>query len=248
MGYRHIPQEHPGAVGKGGETMIQKKKEFSLGLVMLIGFFVVLILIFSPLFNGHNGLEYLDSLYNSIAKGSAYYIPKVKEDIKQAGDSSLELNLTMESPDQAKQASVLFMKAGALVNVTEAKLRVNGSFEKILTACLEDADAMYHNNGKVLADKYGYNERQALYNWYRALKSAEKSLQNDKKFKEARVISQLNQKGLETAYNFYQIEPVKILDRVWVVIFSLGFYVVYTMWYGFAILFMFEGWGMQLEH
>jgi hypothetical protein len=228
--------------------MIKKKKEFNLGLVMFISFFVVLVLIFSPLFDGHNGLEYLDRLYNSIAKGSAYYIPKVREDIKQMGESSVDLTLTMDSPAQAQQTAPLFMQAGALVNVSDAKLRVNGSFGKMLTACLEDADAMYHNNGKVLADKYGYNERQALYNWYKAFKSAEKALQNEKKFKEAKVVVQLNQKALETAYNFYQIEPQKIMERFWVVIFSLTFYVVYTMWYGFAILFMFEGWGMQLEH
>jgi len=228
--------------------MIQKKKEFSLGLAMLIGFFVVLVLIFSPLFDGHNGLEYLDRLYNSIAKGSAYYIPKVQEDIKQMGESSVDLTLTMDSPAQAQQTAPLFMQAGALVNVSDVKLRVSGSFGKMLSACLEDADAMYHNNGRKLADKYGYNERQALFNWYRAFKSAEKALQNEKKFKEAKVVVQLNQKALETAYNFYQVEPQKIMDRFWVVIFSLTFYVVYTMWYGFAILFMFEGWGMQLEH
>jgi hypothetical protein len=228
--------------------MIKKKKEFSLGLAMLISFFVVLFIIFSPLFNGHNGLEYLDRLYNSIAKGSAYYIPKVREDIKQMGASSVDFTLTMDSAAQAQQTAALFMQTGALVNVSEAKLRVNGSFEKMLTACLEDADAMYHNNGKALADKYGYNERQALYNWWKAFKSAEKALQKEKKFKEAKVVVQLNQKALETAYNFYGIESEKIMDRLWVVIFSLAFYVVYTMWYGFAILFMFEGWGMQLEH
>ena len=228
--------------------MIKKKKEFTLGLVMFISFFVVLFIIFSPVFDGHNGLEYLDRLYNSIAKGSAYYIPKVREDIKQMGESSVDLTLTMDSPAQAQQTAPLFMQAGALVNVTDAKLRVNGNFGKMLTACLEDADAMYHNNGKALADKYGYNERQALFNWYRAFKSAEKALQNEKKFKEAKVIVQLNQKAVETAYNFYQVEPQKIMERIWVVVFSLTFYVVYTMWYGFSILFMFEGWGMQLEH
>jgi hypothetical protein len=228
--------------------MIKRKKEFSLGLAMLIGFFVVLVLIFTPLFNGHNGLEYLDNLFNSIAKGSAYYIPKVREDIKQMGESSVDLTLTMDSPAQAQQTAPLFMQAGALVNVTDAKLRVSGSLGKMLTACLEDADAMYHNNGKALADKYGSDERQALYNWYKAFKSAEKALQSEKKFKEAKVIIQLNQKALETAYNFYKVEAQQIMDRVWIVIFSLVFYVVYTMWYGFAILFMFEGWGMQLEH
>ncbi|MGE5255125.1 MAG: hypothetical protein ACM3KE_00555 [Hyphomicrobiales bacterium] len=228
--------------------MIKHKKEFTVGLGMLVSFFVVLVIIFSPVFGGHNGLEYLDRLYNSIAKGSAYYIPKVREDIKQMGESPVDMTLTMDSAAQAQQTAPLFMQAGALVNVSEAKLRVNGSLEKMLNACLDDADAMYHNDGKKLADKYGYNERQALYNWWKAFKSGEKVLLDTKKFKEAKVIVQLNQKALETAYNFYQIEPQKILDRLGVVVFSLAFYVVYTMWYGFAILFMFEGWGMQLEH
>ena len=44
------------------------------------------------------------------------------------------------------------------------------------------------------------------------------------------------------------MEPQSIMDRLGVVIFSLVFYVIYTLWYGFAILFMFEGWGMKLEH
>jgi hypothetical protein len=228
--------------------MIAKKKEFTLGLVMLISFFVVLAFMFAPLFEGRNFLEYMDRLFNSIAKGSAYYVPKVREDIRQMGEPSIDLTIALSSPAQAQQVAPLFTQAGALVNVSEAKLGVRGDLGKLLAACLDDADAMYHNKGKALADKYGYNERQALYNWYNALKATEKTLQSQKRFKEANVIFQLNQKAVETAYNFYQIEPQQIRERLWMVIFSLVFYVVYTMWYGFAILFMFEGWGLQLEH
>ncbi len=57
----------------------------------------------------------------------------------------------------------------------------------------------------------------------------------------------------------YEINPVLsdafittvyslMLGFLGIVIFSLIFYVVYTLWYGFAIMFMFEGWGMRLEH
>jgi hypothetical protein len=53
---------------------------------------------------------------------------------------------------------------------------------------------------------------------------------------------------VETSYNYYLIEPQKISDRAFIVLFSLVFYVIYTVWYGFAIMFMFEGWGMELEH
>ena len=52
--------------------MIAKKKEFYGGSLMLLAFIAVLFIIFSPIFKGQNGLNYLDALYNSISKGSAY--------------------------------------------------------------------------------------------------------------------------------------------------------------------------------
>lgn len=228
--------------------MIARKKEFTTGLVLLIAFFVVLFIFFAPVFKGQNGLDYLDNLYNSISKGSAYFIPKLKDEARPFNGTNVELSFSMDSGVQAQQTSQLFMKAGALVNVAETNVKVSGDLGKILDASLADADAMYHNDGKKLADTYGFNERQALYNWWKAFKGVEKALQDQKKFKEAKAVANISKKGIETSYNYYQIEPQNILDKLWIVIFSLVFYVIYTLWYGFAILFMFEGWGMQLEH
>jgi hypothetical protein len=228
--------------------MIARKKEFTIGLVMLISFFVVLFIFFSPVFEGKNGLDYLDSLYNSISKGSVYYIPKLKDETKPFNGANVDLSFAMTSAGQAQQTSLLFMKAGALVNVTDAKLQVVGDLGKILEACLVDADAMYKNNGKAVADKYGYSERQVLFNWWQALKGADNNLLAQKKFKEAKTVANIGKRAVETCYNYYQIEPQNIMDKLGMVIFSLLFYVVYTMWYGFAILFMFEGWGMKIEH
>jgi len=228
--------------------MIARKKEFTLGLVLLIAFFVVLFIFFSPVFKGQNGLDYLDSLYNSISKGSAYYIPKLKDEAKTFNGNNVELSFAMANPTQAQQTSQLFMKAGAMVNVTDKALKISGDLGKILDNCLTDSDFMYKNDGKAVSDKYGYGERQALYNWHQAFKGAEKSLNDQKKFKEAKAIANISKKGIEASYNFYKIEPQSIMDRLSVVIFSLVFYVIYTLWYGFAIMYMFEGWGMQLEH
>jgi hypothetical protein len=228
--------------------MIARKKEFTLGLGLLVAFFVVLFLFFSPIFQGKNGLDYLDSLYNSISKGSAYYIPKLKEEAKSFNGNPVELSFAMANPTQAQQTSQLFMKAGAMVNVADKTLKVSGDLGKILDNCLVDADFMYKNDGKALTDKYGYGERQAVYNWWQAFKGAEKSLNDQKKFKEAKAVANISKKGIEASYNFYTIEPQSIMDRLGVVTFSLVFYVIYTLWYGFAIMFMFEGWGMQLEH
>ena len=76
----------------------------------------------------------------------------------------------------------------------------------------------------------------------------DKDLKKQKKFKEAKVVALVVKKAVESSYNYYKIEPQKIRDRWGVVLFSLIFYVLYTLWYGFAIMFMFEGWGMALGH
>jgi len=228
--------------------MIANKKKFTLGLVMLIAFFAVLALFFTPIFGGLNGLDYLDSLYNSISKGSAYYIPKLKDEAKTFSGNNVELSVAMANPTQAQQTSRLLAKTGATVSVTDARLKASGDLSKILDGVLADADAMYKNDGKAVADKYGFGERQALYTWWQAFKAIEKDLNSQKKFKEAKAIANISKKGIEASYNYYKVEPQSIMDRLGVVIFSLVFYVIYTLWYGFAIMFMFEGWGMQLEH
>ena len=109
------------------------------------------------------------------------------------------------------------------------------------------ANATLYTNYTINASKYGYNERQVLYNWWKACKEMDKDLKRQKRFEEATVVTLLKKKAVETSYNYYKIEPQKITDRIGVVIFSLVFYVIYTMWYGFAIMYMFEGWGLQLE-
>ena len=228
--------------------MIAKRKEFFGGLGLLIGFVIVLILFFLPLYNGMNGLDYLDNLYNSISKGSAYYIPKVKEESDKFLGTSISVRLVMKDGTQAEQTSLLFRAAGAQAVVSAQEIRVDGDLGKILENCLSDADAMYHNEGAKVLGKYGYDEKRVLFNWWKAFKEMDKDLKKQKKFKEADLVSLVEKKAVESSYNYYQVEPQKIGDRIGTVIFSLVFYVVYTLWYGFAILFMFEGWGLRLGH
>lgn len=228
--------------------MAANKKEFNTGLGMLVAFTVVLVAMFFPIYHGHNGLEYLDALYNSISKGSAYYIPKVKADIAPFQGDKVDLRFAMADQTQAAQTAKQFNAAGALVNVKDAELNVSGDLGLIMAAMLEDAESMYRNDAKALEAKYGVEGRQALYNWWKAIAGMDKDLAHQKRFKEAKILDTVKAKAVETAYNYYGIEAQRISDRWGIVIFSLVFYVVYTLWYGFAILFMFEGSGMKLEH
>ena len=228
--------------------MIASKKEFYGGFTLLVAFFVILFIIFSPIFKGQNGMEYMDDLYNSISKGSANYIPKVKEETDTFKGNTVNIALKMADENQAQLTAALFTNAGATAEVSGTQLDVSGDLGNILANCLEDSKSMYNNDGTTVSSKYGYNERQVLYNWHTALKAADKDLKKQKLFKEAKVVALVIKKVVETSYNYYTIEPQKITDRMGIVIFSLVFYVVYTLWYGFAILFMFEGWGLRLEH
>jgi hypothetical protein len=228
--------------------LIAKKKEFYSGLGLLLVFILVLTLIFSPVIKGKNALEYLDSLYNSISKGSAYYIPKLKKEAGRFMGTSLSVTLAMKDEKQAQQTALLFVKSGSSIDVSGRKLKVTGDLGKILDNCLADADAMFKNDGEAIFDKYGYDERRVLFNWWNATNAMDRELTKQKKFDEAKVVVLVRNKAVEAAYNYYKIEPQNISDRLGVVIVSLVFYVIYTMWYGFAIMYMFEGWGLKLGH
>ena len=180
--------------------MIANKKKFILGLAMMVTFVVVLIIFFSPVFNGKNGLEYLDDLYNSISKGSAYYIPKLREDVQVYAGSTVEMTLSLKSADQARQTALLFEKAGAMINVSDSKLKVSGDLGAILQSCLEDSDSMYLNDGQKLSTRYGYDERQVMYNWWTASKEMDNDLKKQMKFKAADMVATVEYMAFETVY------------------------------------------------
>jgi len=228
--------------------MIYNKKEFYGGLTLLAAFFLVLFFMFHPLFNGHNAMEYLDNLYNSISKGSVNYIPGLQDDADVFDGKQVTMELTYDSEVEATQAIALFSAAGAKAVPRGATLTVNGSLGAILERSLTDANRMYRNDGAALRDKYAMDERRSIYNWWSSLKLMDKALKHQHEFEAAKITATIQKKAVEAAYNYYEVEPVKIMDRLGLVIFSLAFYVFYTLWYGFAILFLFEGWGLKLSH
>lgn len=231
--------------------MIHNKKEFTGGITLLVVFFIVLIAMFQPIFDGHNAMGYLDNLYNSISKGSAYYVDNLKEEAQTVSGYQVNVTMKMQSEEQAADSVALITAAGATASAQGKELTVSGDYLAILSASLDDADKMYHNDGAALKAKYpvfaSKDDRQALYNWSTILAGFDKQLKEQEAFAEAKVAFNINSKVVETAYNYYSVVPEKIKDKAGIVIFSLVFYVVYTMWYGFGILFVFEGWGLKIS-
>ncbi|MDF1592658.1 MAG: hypothetical protein RQ753_06695 [Desulfurivibrionaceae bacterium] len=231
--------------------MIAHKKEFTGGLLLFIAFWIVFAIGMSPIFGGgDNILNYMDNLYNTISKKSAYYIPTMQEKIKPFEGRQVDLTIKAEDGAQAERTARLFRidEAQTTVSVEGENVKVSGDLGAILADVIADADAMFNNNGEKISAKYGYDAKQALYDLWNAMSAAEKNLNKQKMFKEAKIVNQVQAKAVEPAYNYYGIQAEDIKSKLGIVIASLAGYVLYTLWFGFSILFMFEGWGLKLEH
>jgi hypothetical protein len=162
------------------------------------------------------------------------------------GVKNVTLNLKMADSAAATAVEPLFAAAGATTSVENDNLMVNGDIAAIFSSCLKDAEAAYHNNDAELEGRYGAGVRTTMYGWWAALTAIEKDLKRQKIFDSADLAHSVQAKTVECAYNYYGIEPQKIAEKWAIVLFSLVFYVVYTIWYGYAIIFIFEGLGFEL--
>lgn len=228
--------------------MIANKKEFTGGLLLMAGFWVVFILFMSPLFKGQNLLDFMDSLYNSISKKSAYYIPETSAKAEAFNGKSFSLKLVPFDRGAAERMPVLLRDAGVTVQESAEGIMVSGDLGSFLGRVLADAEIMYANNGEELQGRYGFEGKQAMFDWWTILQGMEKVLIKQEKFMESKMLYQARTKVIEPAYNYYGVTAESIKDKLPIVVLSLAGYVVYTMWFGFAILFIFEGWGLKLEH
>ena len=152
----------------------------------------------------------------------------------------------MKSAEEAEKVSRLYLKAGADVTVEGNKIKIAGDLGTILKSALADSDAMFKNKGNEVSERYGYDEKEATYYWWLSLKAIDKALKKQKKFAEASFISDVVKKAVEPGYNFYGIEGESAREHGGILTFSLVFYVVYTLWWGYAIYFLFEGFGLRM--
>ena len=229
--------------------MIQDKRLFSIGLALIAAFLVVLYAIFSPLFaGGRNALDYLDSTFNSISKNASYFIPGVMDKAKKFQGTEVSVAIKATDAGQAARLEKIMGVATAKVVVDGTKLVVSGDLGRLIAAALSDADLMFKNDGAAVSGKYGLDEKRVLYDWHQAFSTMTKDLNRQGKFQEGKILRDVQTKALEPAYNYYGIEAIPMSSMMWVAMGSLIGYVIYTVWYGFAILFLFEGWGLKLNH
>jgi hypothetical protein len=83
--------------------LIKNSKPFNIGALFAVTFLGVLFMIFSPVFQGKNGLEFADESFNKLAKGSSYFIPKVAKSVES---SAANLSRSTSASRRAKMPSI----------------------------------------------------------------------------------------------------------------------------------------------
>ncbi|HSB33436.1 MAG TPA: hypothetical protein VLG39_03170 [Nitrospirota bacterium] len=236
--------------------IIKNVKTFNIGALFAITFIGVLIAIFSPLFQGKNGLEFADNSFNKLAKGSSYFIPKVVKDNERFMGKAFTVSIRTDKPEdrpgdaetRAANIAKVFATAGAKVDISGSTLKIEGDLGQVLASALQDADAMFKNDGEKIRARYGTDDEKKMFRqWHNALSRMNKEFDKEKKIVESKMVNAVVKKAVEPAYNFYQIDANRVSDHAGMLSGLLVFYVFYTMWWGYAIFYMFEGFGLTMK-
>lgn len=223
--------------------LIVNKKPFYTGLVMAIGYAAVLVLMFTPVVGGRTPLQAADDLFNSVSKDSSYYIPSLREHADAHRSDRLDMRLTMPDAEAASQAATVLAASGAEASAAGDVVAVKGNLGQLLGAALDDADVAFKNS----KEARGLGAKVTMFAWWNTLKQVYKQLKTSSQFDKASAVEEVISKGVEVSYNFYGIIPKPVAANVLILTAALVFYLVYTMWWGYAIMWLCDGIGLQMK-
>jgi hypothetical protein len=224
-------------------VLIVDRKAFAICLALAISFLGVLALIFTPVFGGGmNGLQYADDLFNRLSKGSSYFIPKVAKSVEAVAGSELDVRIRLDG-----EAALVLEKSVVVTRHADGQASLQGSLPALLRQALRDAEEGYRNDSAALASRYGLPAQTVLATWWQVLQRLDKALKQERRLVEAKAVHEVMKKAIEPAHNYYGIEARRVVDMVAPMSALLLFYVAYTVWWGYAMFFLFQGFGLMMK-
>lgn len=228
--------------------IIKNKSTFFTGVLLASSFAGMLALMFSPVFGeGRNGLVYADDMFNKLSKGSSYFIPKVMKSNERFANTDMAVKMKFDKPEQIDGTIKLLVAAGIEAKNADPELQINGNLGVLLSKVLQDSDDMFKNEGATIAARYGIEEKKVMESWHILLKAMDKALKKQGKIADAKIVSDVMKKAVEPAYNYYGVIPQQVSEKAGIMTGLLVFYVAYTMWWGFAIFYLFDGIGLTMK-
>ena len=226
--------------------LVRDRKKFWIGLIGLVLFSAILMFWTSPWGNYKSSLEWADGLFNQLAKDSTYFIP---EAVKLAGrfeGITVDFGVNPRWPGaDSVMAKILQANAFSATVLNDGRVRIKGDLGLLGKAASADAELLFRGREKDLEGRYGLDGKEVIYYWWITFDGLTRRLIQENRSLEADFTRFMTTRVLEPSYNFAGIETRNITENAGTVSFLLGFYVFYTLLYGFSILFIFEGLGIK---
>jgi len=227
---------------------VVERKKFWFGLIGLVTFFIVLGFWVSPVIDHKTGLEWADDLFNQLAKNSAYFIPSAERMAAKFTGKAVDLGINPRWPGVGAGLEKIVKANGMSARVVgDGRVRIVADLGHLGKAALVDAELLFKGREQELRNKYRMSGKEVIYYWWAAFDGLTRRYIQENRSSEANFTKFMTSRVLEPAYNFAGIESRNISENVGAVVFLLGFYVLYTLWYGFSIMYLFEGLGIKAE-
>ena len=127
-------------------ALVVNKKEFTLGAVLAVTFFILLFIMHTTTvisIKGKSLVHYTDEMFVSVSKGSVYFIPELVKISDEYTGKSLDVKIKKN-----EKAALLFEKANATVELKNGDLKIEGDMSEILKSVHNDADAVFKGEDK----------------------------------------------------------------------------------------------------
>lgn len=233
------------AVG-GRSGLIRKPGKLAAGVAGLLVFAVMLSVASRPVINGQTVLDWADGMFNQLSKASANSIPQAREKAAKFVGTSVNFGLAQRDVWDSDAVTRLLHRSGVDATLLEdGRVRVTGDLGKLSAVALEDAQLAFENRVLELSARHDMEGPEVIYYWWAVFDGLTRRYVQEGRGEEAAFTKYMMTKILEPSYNFRGIEAESISRRAMPVSILLTAYVLFTIWYGVSILFIFEGLGIS---
>lgn len=226
--------------------IVRNRRKFIKGAVGLATFCVAFCLWFFPLAGNRAGVQLADDLFNQFSKNSAYHISSALKMAEKFRGVAIDISFNPRWPGADRSLTKIIEAQGMSgYSIGDGWVRIKGDLGLLGIAAARDADLFFKGSEKTLEGKYGLPGKDVIYYWWTAFDDLVRRYVQLNRVSEADFAKFMAARVLEPSYNFAGITPKKVTEEAGMISFLLLTYLAYTLWYGFSILYLFEGLGIS---
>jgi hypothetical protein len=230
-----------------GAPLIVHRRKFLTGAAGLFVFAAVFAFGHTPLLEGKSVWLWADDLFNRLAKHSTDYIPEARKKAEKFNGVAVDIAIHPRDLVTVDEFIRVVKMGGCDAKpMADKRIRLTGDLGRMAEAALADAELAFGNDAKAIEEKYRMNPSEVNYCWWILFDGLARRYMQENQSGNNEFAKFLSAKVFEPAYNFRGIVAENASQKMTAVVGLLLFYVLYTVWYGFSILYLFEGFGISV--